>query len=365
MRLKKHTAVVAFQSQLSAILEKLMVLAVEEIKELVLDLCEEISHEQTTKTTDASEATRKDEGDSVFHTTDTFFPEPQDGHDDQDDPQERVSQPCSMEDEKESQNYMKFPNAFSNSSQEAMPDNCKFEVASTVSKNPSPHRREEDCSRDGSRQSSFEPEDTKSHLPNYNFPDETQCSSYDDAAPTNQDHSRDVVFQIKQEEETPGFETGMQIDAYNSNVEQGINFDSFGVKSSTLNSAEPVLDLPSFSSLQDLQINIPMYVFSQTKQNGGHSELRLPPSKQVQKYSCDFCNKRFCYPSDLKFHRLWHTRERTHVCQICGKAFITRSHLRRHEAMHGDKQPSVCHLCGYKTSRMVYMNEHMKTHKKM
>ncbi|CAL9700835.1 unnamed protein product [Knipowitschia caucasica] len=331
MRLKKHTAVVAFQSQLSAILEKLMVLAVEEIKELVLDLCEEISHEQTTKTTDASEATRKDEGDSVFHTTDTFFPEPQDGHDDQDDPQERVSQPCSMEDEKESQNYMKFPNAFSNSSQEAMPDNCKFEVASTVSKNPSPHRREEDCSRDGSRQSSFEPEDTKSHLPNYNFPDETQCSSYDDAAPTNQDHSRDVVFQIKQEEETPGFETG---DCTRFQMQTGQKpteapppaQESFSLNPSYYYSS---LNAASLGFPRPMQLN----PFAHTNWNKPNYSQASPQTNKVL-FKCEFCDKTYRFPSLLKAHNMKHTQEKLLACRYCGKLFKWDYSLRRHERLY-------------------------------
>ncbi|XP_033829570.1 hypermethylated in cancer 2 protein-like isoform X1 [Periophthalmus magnuspinnatus] len=359
MRLEKHTAVVAFHSQLSAILEKLMVLAVEEIKELVFDFCEEISQEKT-QNKDLYERTREDQGESVYHSSDSFYIETQDDHNE---PQDQMSPTNSREDAKEKL----FPNTFSNHDPENMPTNCKFEQVATVSKNPSTIEQKEDCSHEESRQSNFEPpEDNKKHLIDYNSPDESQCTTYDEDISTNQDHSRDVEFHIKQEEETPGFETGRHIDLYNSNVEQGIHFDSYDTRPeetlpSTLDNAGPMLGIPPFS-LPDQQMNA--YIFNPEKQYAVHPELSLPPSKQVKKYECDFCNKKFCYPSDLKHHRLWHTRERKHVCQICGKAFITRSHLRRHELMHLDVQPSVCQICGYRTSRMVYLKEHMKTHNK-
>ncbi|XP_072319447.1 uncharacterized protein [Eucyclogobius newberryi] len=366
MRLKKQAAVVAFHSQLSAILEKLMVLAVEEIKELVFDLCEEISPEKS-HNEDLYEA-KEDRGESVYHHSASFYVEPQDEHNE---PPDQMGQTTSREDATEKhgskQNYLKFPNAFSNKVKETLSTNCKFEQAATTSTNPSSSREEGECIHDESRQTSFElPEDSKNHLTDYSSADETQCTTYEDVSTNQEDHVRDVAFHIKQEEETPGFETGRNIDNYDSNVEQEINFDSFDARpeeamTAPLNNAGHMLDLPPFA-LPDQQMNA--YIFSPDKQYAGHSEQSLPPSKQVKKYECDFCNKTFCYPSDLKHHRLWHTRERTHVCQICGKAFITRSHLRRHEVMHLDVQPSVCQICGYKTSRMVYLKEHMKTHNK-
>ncbi|XP_020796953.2 uncharacterized protein LOC110175174 isoform X3 [Boleophthalmus pectinirostris] len=202
MRLKKHTAVVAFHSQLSAILEKLMVLAVEEIKELVFDFCEEISQEKT-QNKDLYERTREERGESVYqHSSDSFYIETQDEHSE---PQDQVSPTSSREDAKEKP----FPNAFSSYDKENMSTNCKFEQVATISKNPSTFEQEEESSHEEARQANYEPpQDSKKHLIDYNSPDESQCTTYDEDISANQDHSRDVDFHIKQEEETPGFETG-------------------------------------------------------------------------------------------------------------------------------------------------------------
>ncbi|XP_070841612.1 zinc finger and SCAN domain-containing protein 4-like [Chaetodon trifascialis] len=80
------------------------------------------------------------------------------------------------------------------------------------------------------------------------------------------------------------------------------------------------------------------------------------------KYVCDYCGKGFPFLSMMKCHRLKHTGERTQVCGQCGMTFIRRSHLRRHELLHLGVRPFTCQICGRKFSRSAHLSAHMKTH---
>ncbi|KAJ0033382.1 hypothetical protein NQD34_000489 [Periophthalmus magnuspinnatus] len=330
MRLEKHTAVVAFHSQLSAILEKLMVLAVEEIKELVFDFCEEISQEKT-QNKDLYERTREDQGESVYHSSDSFYIETQDDHNE---PQDQMSPTNSREDAKEKL----FPNTFSNHDPENMPTNCKFEQVATVSKNPSTIEQKEDCSHEESRQSNFEPpEDNKKHLIDYNSPDESQCTTYDEDISTNQDHSRDVEFHIKQEEETPGFETGnctrFQMQTGQMVTEAQPTAQDFLL----VNQAS--YDPPYNVAFASLDIPRPAHTFPYVHKNwnkpsNGNTQT-LPQISKV--FKCEYCNKMYRFPSLLKAHYMKHTQDKQLACRYCGKLFKWEYSLRRHERSYCGK----------------------------
>lgn len=356
MRLKKKSAAAAFQSQLSTILEKMLVLAVEEIKELVLDYCEELSQEKN-QNSDLRENIEAAHDQSTCSTANFCSAHVQDGHESH----EQITQTKVEEEPGGQLNDVKHsaisPNVQGHT-------NYFEDLATVSSENPSSMNQKDDCgfSPEETEQCfvpqfcSSSPEDSKDHLRDYNLQVQTQSMPYKNIH-TSQDHSPDVEFHIKQEEETPGFETGNN---NHCDVSQGISFDTYTrsgdiVGPSSLDITGPILDIRSLS-LPDQHMN--RHISGQENQFRGNFD------KLIKKYSCDFCNKTFCYPSDLKHHRRWHTQERTHVCGICGKAFITRSHLRRHELMHLDVQPSVCHICGYKTSRLAYLNVHMRMHNK-
>ncbi|XP_072319448.1 uncharacterized protein [Eucyclogobius newberryi] len=335
MRLKKQAAVVAFHSQLSAILEKLMVLAVEEIKELVFDLCEEISPEKS-HNEDLYEA-KEDRGESVYHHSASFYVEPQDEHNE---PPDQMGQTTSREDATEKhgskQNYLKFPNAFSNKVKETLSTNCKFEQAATTSTNPSSSREEGECIHDESRQTSFElPEDSKNHLTDYSSADETQCTTYEDVSTNQEDHVRDVAFHIKQEEETPGFETGnctrfqMQTGQMVTQVQPTVQ-ESFLVNQASYNTSYNM----AFASL-----DIPRPMFSNpflhknwNKPSNGNTQM-LPQTNKVL-FTCEHCNKAYRFPSLLKAHYLKHTQEKQLACRFCGKPFKWEYSLRRHEKLY-------------------------------
>lgn len=360
------SAAAAFQSHLSTILDKLLTLAVEEIKELVLDYCEELSQEKNQKC-DFRERIEADNDPSTFNTSNFFSADVQDVHKIQEQITQTDTKKVAEKEPERPQNDVKHSALKALPFHLQDPINCRFEDVATVSsENPPSINQKDDCSFSPEEtEQCFEPQfcssspgDRKDQLRDYNLPVQTQSTSYKDIH-TSQDHSPNVEFHIKQEEETPDFDTGRNIDN-NCDVSQSISFDTYTrcvdiVDPSPLDIPGPILDIPSLS-LPDQHINRLI--------SGQENQFRVNFDKPIQKYSCDFCNKTFCYPSDLKHHRRWHTQERTHVCGICGKAFVTRSHLRRHELMHLDVQPSVCHICGYKTSRSAYMKVHMKMHSK-
>lgn len=243
------------------------------------------------------------------------------------------------------------------------------QVATVCPENPSADHKEGDCSQsleaaEHSLDPQFccdPPEDSKELLRDYK--QTVEATSYHDIL---QEDCPDVEFQIKREAESPDIKTGRNIDI-NADVRQRMSYDTY-----TRSVDHPIgptpLDIPG-PMLDSHALNLPnqhtnAYISSYEPHFGGDSEPSTNPQqiKRPSKYVCDFCNKTFSYPSDLKRHRLSHTQERTHVCGMCGKAFITRSHLRRHELMHIDVQPSVCSICGHKTSRLAYLKIHMKMH---
>ncbi|XP_029932859.1 zinc finger protein 316-like [Myripristis murdjan] len=92
--------------------------------------------------------------------------------------------------------------------------------------------------------------------------------------------------------------------------------------------------------------------------------LMASRASECIKYVCEDCGKGFPFLSVMKRHRLTHTGERTQHCGQCGMSFIRRSHLRRHELLHSGLRPFACQLCGRQFSRRAHLNTHMKTHRR-
>lgn len=282
---------------------------------------------------------RNEEEERLFETPASFYREPQNAASES---YEQMTPTSSREDAKEKhiseQSYVQFPDTkeFPISGQETLSLNCKLEPTATSPENPITNTQEEGCSQDGSKQSSFEPPgDSKDHLIDYNSTAEAQSTPYEDLS-TNQGHSRDAEFHIKQEEEMPSFDsgncTGLQMQTGHMETEvQSIGQETLLTNRGSWNSSFSFAPIP-------VHLPGPIFRNSFTEQRNfqNRDNTRTGPRPTANKvlFKCEFCNKTYPFPSLLKAHYLKHTEGKQRVCGYCGKFFKWEYSLRRHEKMH-------------------------------
>lgn len=73
--------------------------------------------------------------------------------------------------------------------------------------------------------------------------------------------------------------------------------------------------------------------FKVTKGKEFDSTSSFPPGRLMEdgRRVCDFCNKTFTKPSQLRLHLNIHYMERPFRCSVCAVSFRTRGHLQKHE----------------------------------
>ena len=95
-------------------------------------------------------------------------------------------------------------------------------------------------------------------------------------------------------------------------------------------------------------------ISSMRKHNYEHSE-------KVGKYSCDDCDKRFPFASQLKLHRKKHLTALEHMCIHCNKWFKNRGELTKHLVSHSGKIWH-CQKCKYTCNDPRNLRAHMHGH---
>ncbi|KAK9876007.1 hypothetical protein WA026_011123 [Henosepilachna vigintioctopunctata] len=80
--------------------------------------------------------------------------------------------------------------------------------------------------------------------------------------------------------------------------------------------------------------------------------------RNLWKYCCDYCNKRFPLKTNLDTHIKTHTGEKNFLCHLCDKKCISRSALTRHIDSHSNIQSFKCTICnsGYKYQKSLLIH---------
>ncbi|XP_041640213.1 zinc finger protein 681-like [Cheilinus undulatus] len=363
-----------FQSQLSSVMEKLVLSAVTEINQLVCEYCAVLRLELSREKQDNSTLREK----LKQHPPVSGFM--QDGNDKTG--VQLKADHMNSKDPTEEQDERTFISAdctfksVTVKGEEALEEQAKLRV--------SPPVVSASCSQVGecgpypaaqsSHFSSEPPEASSDSHADYNPSMEMQCrlSLSPSAA-----QFAELGFQIKREAESPDQQTQDEDLNLGFELQQGIlgqmysEFGGFPVCSTM-----PDIQTPSFlNGLQPAEnqhmprtLNMP-----NLSSNGQHPADRDAPCQQHEnkrmiqyrtplRFKCDFCGKGFPFLSMMKGHRLTHTGERNQVCRHCGKTFIRRSHLTRHEILHMGVKPFTCQVCGRSFSRHAHLSSHMKTH---
>ena len=84
-------------------------------------------------------------------------------------------------------------------------------------------------------------------------------------------------------------------------------------------------------------------------------------SERANKYSCDDCDKRFPFPSQLKTHQKVHLTSKEHECQQCFKRYKNSGELTKHLAVHS-KKTWKCGKCKYTCKDPRNLKAHRHTH---
>ncbi|XP_074552004.1 uncharacterized protein LOC141809078 [Halichoeres trimaculatus] len=360
----------AFQSQLSSIMEKLVVSAVTEINQLMLEYCAVLRVQLSGEKPDNSQPR--------LHGSSTDIT--QHGNVDagtQLDAEQRKDEGVTEEQEERASGLVDCKIERTSVTCEAPP-----EVQPTLRVAPPAHsatcpQPEEFCPHPAGQRSQFcseLSEESKDPHTDYDPSVEMQCRLSLSPRGT---QFPELEFRIKREVESPDIQTQDEDLNLSFELQQGILGQSYtDCGEFPLDSTLPDTETPScFSTVQPTenhhkQETLNMSESSSSRQHAAdrltscHQFGRIKPIqyRTPQRFTCDFCGKVFPYLSTMKGHRLSHTRERSHVCRHCGKSFIRRSHLNRHEMLHVGVKQFTCQVCGCSFPRRALLSSHMRIH---
>ncbi|XP_061150586.1 zinc finger protein 554-like isoform X1 [Syngnathus typhle] len=78
--------------------------------------------------------------------------------------------------------------------------------------------------------------------------------------------------------------------------------------------------------------------------------------------ACAQCGKTFWRLQQLKLHQQSHKRKRVFWCTVCGKGFQCSSHLSIHYRTHTGEKPYGCLQCGKRFTQQSSLRVHQRTH---
>ncbi|XP_077579971.1 uncharacterized protein LOC144201321 isoform X1 [Stigmatopora nigra] len=79
-------------------------------------------------------------------------------------------------------------------------------------------------------------------------------------------------------------------------------------------------------------------------------------------FVCNQCGKTFSRLHQFKLHQQSHKRKRAFWCAVCGKGFQCSSHLSIHHRTHTGEKPYSCLQCGKRFTQQSSLRVHQRTH---
>ncbi|XP_077413953.1 uncharacterized protein LOC144043827 isoform X1 [Vanacampus margaritifer] len=79
-------------------------------------------------------------------------------------------------------------------------------------------------------------------------------------------------------------------------------------------------------------------------------------------FTCAQCGKTFSRLHQFKLHQQSHKRKRAFWCAVCGKGFQCSSHLSIHHRTHTGEKPYGCLQCGKRFTQQSSLRVHQRTH---
>ncbi|XP_061695971.1 zinc finger and SCAN domain-containing protein 2-like isoform X2 [Syngnathoides biaculeatus] len=79
-------------------------------------------------------------------------------------------------------------------------------------------------------------------------------------------------------------------------------------------------------------------------------------------FACAQCGKTFSRLHQFKLHQQNHKRKRAFWCAVCGKGFQCSSHLSIHHRTHTGEKPYACLQCGKRFTQQSSLRVHQRTH---
>ena len=91
-------------------------------------------------------------------------------------------------------------------------------------------------------------------------------------------------------------------------------------------------------------------------------KVHLQTHEAIKLHKCEYCDKSFTQKSNLVEHIRIHTKVKPFECNLCEKKFCQSSHLKSHIASHDSVRQHQCQLCGKRFKLANHLKRHLNSH---